>query len=127
MLQSRAWRWAAVQLVLLAGLIIACYCGGAIRLREAGPVGDVRGPLGRAQMAAPGPSPGWELYGAPLDLYAPLGWLILAVVAAIYLGMVTICLGRERALAVGWWLLPITLATTAFFVLAYLNKPTISH
>jgi len=116
-----------VQLVLLAGLIIGCFCGGAIRLREASTTGDVHGPLGRAQMAAPGPAPGWELYSVPLHLFAPLGWLILATLTAAYLAMVVACLWRKRVWAAGWWLLPITLATAGFFILTYLNKPTILH
>jgi hypothetical protein len=118
------------QLVLLLGL--ACWTLRSETLQYRGPgVLTIDGRVvTQAELAAAnnrpmGPAPGWELYGVPIEVFAPHLRVALALLAAAYVGLTAYAVWKKRCLAAAWWLSPVTLATVAFFALALLGKPRV--
>ena len=121
-----------IQAVFLIGL--ACWSVGSevISYRGDGTLTiDGRTLTSAGQAAAKqhrrGPAPGWELYGATIDVFMPQLWLTLALLAAVYAGMIVSPLWKRRWPSPAWWLFPLCVAAVGFFALAYLTKPAIRY
>jgi hypothetical protein len=74
-----------------------------------------------------GPPMGWQLFDVPIEVFEPQLWAVVVVLVGTYLAMITVGLWKHRWLAIGWWLLPCSLAPVAFFALALLTKPIIFY
>jgi hypothetical protein len=112
-----------IQAAVLGGLALWAVRSEVIHLQEDVPID----PALRAQMPAPGPAPGWELYGVPLKLFVPQFVLVLGAMAVAYAALGIAGFRKRRWPSPGWWLAPLTLGAVGFFVLSYLSKPAILH
>jgi len=121
-----------VQVTLLLGLAYWVVQREAIQYYEPGaPTIDGR-QLSPAELAVWrqegfGPAPGWQLYDIPIEAFEPQFWAVVVVLVGTYLAMIPVGLWKHRWLAIGWWLLPCSLAPVAFFALAMLTKPIILY
>ncbi|MCX7427663.1 MAG: hypothetical protein NTW96_18795 [Planctomycetia bacterium] len=121
------------QLVLLLGLVCwairseALYCRPEVLTITINDRVVTLAELADADNRPMGPAPGWELYDVPIEVFAPVLWFALLLLAAAYVGLIVYAVWRKRRFAAAWWLSPVTLATVTFFVLAFLTKPRIFY
>ena len=112
-----------VQVALLLGLAYWVVQKEAIQYCEPGtPTIDGR-QLSPAELAVWrqegfGPAPGWQLYDVPIEVFTPHLWLAILLLAAAYVCLIVYAVWKKRCVAAFWWLLPVTLTTITFFVLA---------